>query len=106
MLAQAGRMAVALHSIAHRLKPSDEPSDGQPGGAPPHGSHPTQFEDLPYKVELWNEAKTRVEQVLAVTASGSIGYAAYHAAAKEFPDRYITLRHKDNIVNRWNGPTH
>ncbi|MGA8611800.1 MAG: hypothetical protein WB760_08805 [Xanthobacteraceae bacterium] len=29
-------------------------------------------EDLPYKVELWNESKTTVEQVLAVTASGSM----------------------------------
>jgi hypothetical protein len=104
MLAQAGHMAAALQIVSHRLMPPDEPSDGQPG-APPQGSYPAQFEDLPYKVELWNQAKTRVEQVLAVTASGSIGYAAYHAAAKEFPDRYITLRHKDNIVNRWNGPT-
>jgi len=105
MLAQAGRMAVALHSVTLRLSPSDKPSDGQPG-EPPHGSYPAQFEDLPYKVELWDEAKTRVEQVLAITASGSIGYAAYYAATKEFPDRYISLRHKDTVVNRWNGPTH
>ena len=98
-------MAVALQSVVHWLKPSGEPGDGQPS-EPPHGSQPGHFEDLPYKVELWNVAKTRVEQVLAVTASGSIGYAAYHAASREFPDRYVTLRHKDSIVTRWNGPTH
>jgi hypothetical protein len=98
-------MAVALQSVVHWLKPSDESGDGQPSG-PPHGSQPGQFEDLPFKVELWNAAKTGVEQVLAMTASGSIGYAAYHAATREFPDRYITLRHKDSILNRWNGPTH
>ena len=63
-------------------------------------------EDLPYKVELWNEAKESVEQVLAVTASGSIGYAAFYAATREFPQRYVTLRHKNRIVSRWNGPTH
>jgi hypothetical protein len=63
-------------------------------------------EDLPYKVELWDWAKTSVERVLAVTANGSIGYAAYYAATREHPDRYITLRHKNSIVSRWNGPEH
>jgi hypothetical protein len=63
-------------------------------------------EDLPYRVELWDEAKKSVEQVLAVTANGSIGYAAYYAATREFPDRYLTLRHKNSTVARWNGPQH
>jgi len=63
-------------------------------------------EDLPYKVELWNEARTAVEQVLAVTANGSIGYAAYYAATREHPDRYVTLRHKNRIVSRWNESRH
>ena len=67
---------------------------------------PAGREDLPYKVELWDEAKQSVAQVLAVTASGSIGYAAYYAATREYPDRYVTLRHKNSIVNRWNGPEH
>jgi hypothetical protein len=63
-------------------------------------------EDLPYKVELWDEAKQNVEQVLAVTASGSIGYAAFYAATREYPHRYITLRHKNSIVSRWNAVGH
>jgi hypothetical protein len=63
-------------------------------------------EDLPYKVELWDESRTSVEQVLAVTASGSIGYAAYYAATREYPDRYVTLRHKNSIVSRSNPPQH
>jgi hypothetical protein len=41
-----------------------------------------------------------------VTASAGIGYAAFYAAAKEFPLRYITLRFKNRVVTRWNGPTH
>jgi hypothetical protein len=61
-------------------------------------------EDLPYKVELWDERKTSVEQVLAVTANGSIGFAAYYAAAREYPNRYVTLRHKNSIVSRSNPP--
>lgn len=63
-------------------------------------------EDLPYKVELWDEDKNSVEQVLAVTANGTIGYAAYYAATREYPSRYITLRQENRIVSRWNGPGH
>lgn len=63
-------------------------------------------EDLPYRVELWDAAKTSVEQVLAVTANASIGYAAYYAATREHAERYITLRHKNGIISRWNGPSH
>ena len=76
------------------------------------GSKPVPFgrqqseRDLPYRVELWDETRTVVEQVLAVTAHGSIGYAAYYAATREYPTRYITLRHKDSVVSRWNGPGH
>ncbi len=61
-------------------------------------------EDLPYKVELWDAQKGAVEQVLAVTANSSIGYAAYYAATREFSDRYITLRHKGAVLIRWNSP--
>jgi len=70
------------------------------------GPDPAEREDLPFRVELWNEARTAVEQVLAVTASGGIGYAAFYAATRELPERYITLRHKHRIVSRWNGPGH
>jgi hypothetical protein len=85
--------------------PDNDPEDG--------AREPARFdrnaagrEDLPYKVELWDEAKQTVEQVLAVTASGSIGYAAFYAATREYPQRYITLRHKNSIVSRWNVPGH
>lgn len=85
-------------------------SEGEPGSRgrplPPPGSDAAEREDLPYKVELWDERKAGVEQVLAVTANASIGYAAYYAATREFPDRFVTLRHKNGIVSRWNGPGH
>jgi hypothetical protein len=89
----------------YRFAPGGEPEDdGRPA---PHPGPPAQEgEDLPFKVELWNELKTSVEQVLAITTNGSIGYAAYYAAIREFPNRYITLRHKKGIVSRWNGPVH
>jgi hypothetical protein len=66
--------------------------------------HKVESDELPYRVELWDEKHQGVEQVLAVSANGSIGYAAYYAATREYPGRYITLRHKNSILSRWNGP--
>jgi hypothetical protein len=79
---------------------------GDPDGAPQddgadHDAAPR--DDLPYKVELWNQERTAVEQVLAVTAHGSIGYAAYYAATREYPDRYVTLSHRHRVLSRWNA---
>ncbi len=93
-----------LFAIAYRFAAGDDES-GNPGDPRIHRAS-SEGEDLPYKVELWDEKRAAVEQVLAVTASGSIGYAAYYAATREFPHRFITLRHKNSIVSRWNGPSH
>jgi hypothetical protein len=87
------------------FSPSDDAEDPSPKIS--RFDQPTApREDLPYKVELWDETKGGVEQVLAVTANGSIGYAAYYAATREYPNRYVTLRHKNSIVSRSNPPEH
>jgi hypothetical protein len=85
---------------------SEPEGDGDGLGRPASAPDPLEGEDLPFRVELWNEARTAVEQILAVTANGSIGFAAYYAATRELPHRYITLRHKNRVVSRWNGPGH
>jgi hypothetical protein len=98
------RQTVALQRPL-RFSPGNGPGDDPP--RPARSDRPTaEREDLPYKVELWDEAGQSVEQVLAVTANGSIGYAAYYAATREHPTRYVTLRHKNSIISRWNGPKH
>ena len=99
------RLDGGLPGAVHRFGSSGGDDEG-PAELLPFGPVPTEREDLPYRVELWDEAKAAVEQVLAVTASGSIGYAAFYAATREFPQRYVTLRHKTRIVSRWNGPSH
>ena len=88
-----------------RFSGDNDPGNG-PDQPPAQGKGAAEHEELPYRVELWNNVKNSVEQVLAVTANASIGYAAYYAATKEHPERYVTLRHKNSIVSRWNGPTH
>lgn len=68
------------------------------------GSLSSRGEELPYRVEVWNEDLKNVELTLAMTANGSIGYAAYYEATREYPERYVVLRHKSRIVARWNPP--
>jgi len=95
----------ALDPVSYRLASGDDAED-EAGRLARFDKGSARREDLPYRVELWNQAKTAVEQTLAVTANSSIGYAAFYAATREHPDRYITLRHKNSIVSRWNGPEH
>jgi hypothetical protein len=88
-----------------RLVASEDSDNSQPKDDP-SGRGTAAREDLPYKIEIWNETGAAVEQVIAVTANASIGYAAYYAATREYPDRHITLRHKNSVVARWRGPKH
>ncbi len=103
----SSRLACVSNIISYpvKLSPGGDPDDSA-RRAPRSDRGAAEREDLPYKVELWDETRTSVEQVLAVTANGSIGYAAYYAATREHPDRYITLRHKTRIVSRWNEAKH
>jgi hypothetical protein len=41
--------------------------------------------------------------LVAVSASPSIGYAAYYAATREYPGRVVVLRHQDRIMSRWDA---
>jgi hypothetical protein len=93
------------HAYWYRLVPENDPEDETPKST--RFSRPKAArEELPYKVELWDEEKQTVEQVLAVTANGSIGYAAFYAATREYPDRYVTLRHNNRTIARSSGSEH
>jgi hypothetical protein len=89
----------------HRASPAAGDGDDY-GARPSFDRQQNPGEELPYRVELWNMSGTSVDVVLAVTASPSIGYAAYYAATREHPNRQITLRHKNSIISRWPGPGH
>ena len=90
----------------HELRPPGEPPDDGSSTPSPYGRFPADGEDLPYKVEIWDEAGMAVETVVAVTVSPAIGYAAYFAATREFPGRAVTLRHKSTVISRWAGKAH
>ena len=62
-------------------KPTEERADG--------GSHRTA--DLPFRVELWDEDKAQVEQVLARTHSATLAHAVFHAACEQYRGRHLSL---------------
>lgn len=57
-------------------------------------------EDLDYRIEIWDAQGTTIERVLAITAGGTLGYAAYYAALREYPRRIITLRYRHQVLSR------
>jgi hypothetical protein len=95
----------AVSELVYRFGPPPGGAEEEDNQSRP-GPSPLEREDLPYKVELWDDARAVVEQVLAVTANSSIGYAAFYAATRDFPRRLITLRHKNRVVSRWTGQAH
>jgi hypothetical protein len=91
---------------AYHFVPPSDPTDEDDKTPSPYTEFPLDGEDLPYKVEVWDEGGQFVEQVVAVSVSPAIGYAAYYAATREFPGRAITLRHKASVISRWTGQAH
>jgi hypothetical protein len=104
---RSGRVAESpMNFGVHQLRPPGDPPDETPKTPSAYAEFPRDGEDLPYKVEVWDESGKFVDQVVAVSVSPAIGYAAYFAATREYPGRAITLRHKSTVISRWTGKTH
>lgn len=95
-----------MFQVAFKLQSSDDPADEDGLSPGSLGDLPLGREELPYKVEVWDEEGKFVAHVVAVTANPAIGYAAYYAAAREYLGRDVTLRHKGRILSRWTGRAH
>lgn len=57
-----------------------------------------------YRLEMWNQSGKRVEKTLAESVDSRVAYAAYFAAAREFPMRYLTLTQDERVLARWQPP--
>lgn len=55
-------------------------------------------EDLPYVIEMWNGARTKVERVIARAQSASLARAIFKAACDEHPSRYLILRRAERVL--------
>ena len=54
--------------------------------------------DLPYSVELWDDADSHVEELIALTGDYRVARAAFDEALKRRPGRIVTLRQKARLL--------
>ena len=54
--------------------------------------------DLPYSVELWDDADSHVEELIALTGDYRVARAAFDEAVKCRPGRIVTLTTEDAIA--------
>ena len=54
--------------------------------------------DLPYSVELWDDADSHVEELIALTGDYRVARAAFEEAVKRRPGKIITLRQKTRLL--------
>jgi hypothetical protein len=51
-------------------------------------------DDLPYRVEAWDEKDSPIEEIIALTFDYATAKSAYEEAVERRPGRLITLRQK------------
>ena len=96
---KAGRLAWPPHlHLASRAR--DKPHQA----SSPTGKRKGATADLSFRVEIWNESWSKVEETVAMTSNGTIGYAAYWESTRQFPGRNIALIHKGQILSRTGNP--
>ena len=54
--------------------------------------------DLPYSVELWDDADSHVEELIALTGDYRVARAAFEEAVKLRPGKIITLKQKTRLL--------
>jgi len=60
------------------------------------------FEDDPsLRVEQWDAAGARLEQILASSADLNLGRAAFAEAVRQRPAQRILLRHKTRVIEEY-----
>jgi hypothetical protein len=57
-------------------------------------------DDLPFRVELWDDEDRHVEEVIALTSDFSTASSAYAEAVKRQPGKLITLRQKARVIKK------
>lgn len=57
-------------------------------------------DDLPYRVELWDDADRRIEEVIALASDCASACGAYDEAVRRRPGKLITLRQKARVIKQ------
>ena len=57
-------------------------------------------DDLPFRVELWDDRDTYVEAVIALVSDFYSASSAYEEAVRRRPGKLITLRQKGRVIKK------
>lgn len=57
-----------------------------------------QEEELPYRLEMWDERDTRIEELIALVADHAVARAAFAEAVRRRPGKLVILRQKSRVL--------
>jgi hypothetical protein len=57
-------------------------------------------DNLPFRIELWDEADRHIEEVIALASDFASACGAYDEAVKRRPGKRITLRQKSRVIKK------
>ena len=57
-------------------------------------------DNLPFRIELWDEADRHIEEVIALASDFASAFGAYDEAVKRRPGKLITLRQKARVIKK------
>jgi hypothetical protein len=57
-------------------------------------------DDLPFRVELWDDKDSHIEEVIALASDYTTAHSAYEEAVKRRPGKLITLRQKARVIQK------
>ena len=60
-------------------------------------------EDLPFRIELWDDADRHIEEVIALASDYASACGAYDEAVKRRTGKLITLRQKARVIKESRG---
>ena len=57
-------------------------------------------DDLPFRIELWDDADRHIEEVIALASDYASACGAYAEAVKRRPGKFITLCQKARVIKK------
>ena len=57
-----------------------------------------QEQELSYRIEMWDDQDTRIEQLIALVSDHAVARAAFEEAVRRRPGKLIILRQKARVL--------
>ena len=57
-----------------------------------------QEQELPYRIEVWDDHDTRIEELIALVADHAVARAAFAEAERWRPGKLVILRQKSRVL--------